>query len=106
MKYPLLTDERFVRIAAPVMVGLLFLVIWQLTVNITQIPPYILPGPLTILNALVENGPSLFKSLMMTMEVTFLAFFISIVLGVTASLLFIQSRWIEISFFPYAILMQ
>lgn len=106
MKLPLLKNERFVKIAAPAFVGLLFLILWQLTVDATHVPKYILPGPLAICQALIANGPSLFKSLMMTLDVTLLAFLIAILLGVAVSLLFIQSRWIEISFFPYAILLQ
>ena len=46
------------------------------------------------------------NALLMTLKVTFLAFAIAVMVGVAASLLFVQSKWIEISLFPYAVLMQ
>lgn len=106
MKAPLLHNERFVQVAAPVSVGLLFLLIWQVAVFAAGIPPYILPGPVAIAKAFVTDWGVLFHSLLMTLRVTVLAFAISVVLGTAASLLFVQSRWIEISLFPYAVLMQ
>jgi len=106
MKRPLLENERFVQIAAPVFVGALFLLLWELVVRANDIPHYILPGPSAIAKAFVEDSAILFQGLLMTLKVTFLAFAIAVVLGTAASLLFVQSRWIEVSLFPYAVLMQ
>ena len=82
------------------------LLMWQLTVVAFEVPKYIVPSPVDIGQSLVSDFNSLFNALMMTLKVTFLAFAISVVLGVAASLLFVQSKWIEISLFPYAVLMQ
>jgi len=106
LKFPLIRDERFLRIACPAGVGLLFLTIWQLSVMAAGTPAYILPSPIRIGFALWEYGPTLLWSLLMTLKVTFLAFGISVGLGVLISLLFVQSKWLEISLFPYAVLMQ
>lgn len=106
MKQPLLQNERFVQVAAPAGVGMLFLLLWQAAVVALDVPPYILPGPVAIAEVLVKDWSSLFGALLMTLKVTFLAFAISVVLGVAAALLFVQSKWIEISLFPYAVLMQ
>ena len=106
MKSPLLENERFVQIAAPVFVGVVFLLLWEAVVRATGTPVYILPGPLDIAKAFVEDWAVLFHSLLMTLKVTLMAFAISVVLGTAASLLFVQSRWIEVSLFPYAVLMQ
>lgn len=106
MKTPLLKNERFVQAAAPVAVGLLFLALWQMAVTGLEVPQYVLPGPLAIFSALIDNWESLLRALLITLQVTFLAFVISVLLGVACSLLFIQSKWIEMSLFPYAILMQ
>lgn len=106
MNLPLIKNERFVQVAAPVLVGLLFLLLWEITVIALDVPKYVLPGPIAIFESLIDNFPALLKALLVTLKVTFLAFIISVMLGVAASLLFIQSKWIEMSLFPYAILMQ
>ncbi|MCU5786941.1 ABC transporter permease [Alloalcanivorax marinus] len=106
MKSPLLENERFVQIAAPLFVGVVFLLLWEAVVRATGTPVYILPGPVDIGKAFVEDWRVLFHSLLMTLKVTLMAFAISVVLGTAASLLFVQSRWIEVSLFPYAVLMQ
>ncbi|WP_323750266.1 ABC transporter permease [Marinobacter sp.] len=106
MKTPLIQNERFVQIAAPLVVGVLVLLMWQLTVMAFEVPKYIVPSPVDIGQSLVSDFSSLFNALLMTLKVTFLAFAISVVVGVAASLLFVQSKWIEISLFPYAVLMQ
>ena len=106
MKTPLIQNERFVQVAAPLLVGVLVLLMWQLTVVAFEVPKYIVPSPVDIGQSLVSDFNSLLNALMMTLKVTFLAFAISVVLGVAASLLFVQSKWIEISLFPYAVLMQ
>ena len=71
-----------------------------------EVPVYIVPGPAAIAEVLVDEWSALFRALLMTLKITFLAFAISVLLGVAASLLFVQSKWIEISLFPYAVLMQ
>ncbi|MBB5321154.1 ABC transporter permease [Marinobacter oulmenensis] len=106
MKTPLIQNERFVQVAAPLLVGALVLLMWQLAVMALEVPVYIVPSPVDIAQSLVNDFQSLFNALMMTLKVTFLAFAIAVVLGVAASLLFVQSKWIEISLFPYAVLMQ
>ena len=106
MSHPLIQNERFVQIAAPVAVGVIFLIAWELAVMAFSMPRYILPGPAAIGQSLVADWSILFRALMMTLQVTLAAFAISVVLGVLASLLFVQSKWIEMSLFPYAVLMQ
>lgn len=106
MKVPLIQNDNFKRIAAPLSVGLLFLMLWELTVAALGIPPYVLPGPIAVFQALLTDWQPLLTALWMTLQVTFVAFGIAVLLGVAASLLFVQSKWIELSLFPYAILMQ
>lgn len=106
MSKPLIENERFVQIAAPVGVGLVFLVLWEFAVIALEMPQYILPGPIDIFGSLVSDWQPLLGALWVTLKVTFIAFAIAVTLGVLASLLFIQSKWIELSLFPYAVLMQ
>src|SRR5215813_3185442 len=53
------TAQRLARIAAPLIIGLIFLALWDAAVRIGDIPRYILPGPLLVAETLWRDGPSL-----------------------------------------------
>ncbi len=93
-------------ILAPVLVGVVFLVGWEVLVRITKLPPFLLPGPILVLQTLVKDWGELFPALLVTTQITIVAFLMAIVLGVAISVLFVQSKWIERSFFPYAVILQ
>ncbi|MBV8653415.1 MAG: ABC transporter permease [Alphaproteobacteria bacterium] len=93
-------------VAAPLAVGLLFLAAWEATVRIEEIPQYILPGPLVIAATLWTDGSSLLDSLLFTLRVTGAALAAAAIGGGALALLFARSRLLEISLFPYAIILQ
>jgi len=97
---------RLVRITAPAAMGLLALLGWELVVRVNEIPPYLLPGPLLVLETLWRDGWSLSGSLAVTLEITTAALVAAVVLGGALAVLFAQSRWLEISLFPYAVILQ
>jgi NitT/TauT family transport system permease protein len=97
---------RLWRIAAPFAVGAVLLAIWELTVRINGIPPYILPGPLAITESLWSDGPSLLGSLLVTLRVTLAALAGAAFLGGAIAVLFSLSRILEVSLFPYAVVLQ
>jgi len=98
--------NRVMRIAAPALVALVALAMWQGLVVAYDIPPYLVPSPLAVLRTLVTDRLLLLDSLGVTLGIALTALAISIVLGVFVALVFVQSRWIEMSLFPYAILLQ
>ncbi|HIK43969.1 MAG TPA: ABC transporter permease subunit, partial [Leptolyngbyaceae cyanobacterium M65_K2018_010] len=91
---------------APILVGLLMLTGWELAVRITNTPPYLLPGPLLILQTLIQDGPQLLPAWWMTMKIAVTALVAATLSGLLVAILFAQSKWIERSFFPYAVLLQ
>jgi NitT/TauT family transport system permease protein len=97
---------RLVEIAAPLAAGLLFLAGWEAVVRWQDIPPYILPSPLAVAEALWRDGPSLLGSLLVTLRITVAALAAAIVFGGALAILFAQSRLLEISLFPYAVILQ
>jgi NitT/TauT family transport system permease protein len=97
---------RFSRIASPLAVGAVLLVLWEAVVRAEGIPPYILPGPLAIAQSLWTDGPSLLGSLLVTLRVTLAALAAAAVLGGAIALLFSLSRVLELSLFPYAVILQ
>ena len=98
--------ERIGEIAAPLLAGVLFLAAWQAIVQWKGIPLYILPSPVAIAEALWHDGPSLLGSLLVTLRITAAALVAAIVLGGALAILFAQSRLLEISLFPYAVILQ
>ena len=99
-------NERALRIAAPIWVGLLFVLGWEVLVEVEQIPPYVLPGPFAVAETLWRDAPSLFGSLLVTLRITLAALAAAVILGGALAILFAQSRLLEISLFPYAVILQ
>ena len=91
---------------APVLVGILMLGAWELGVRISGIPPYLLPGPILVWQTLIKDWSELFPSLLITVQITVVAFIAAVVSGLLVAILFAQSKWIERSFFPYAVILQ
>jgi NitT/TauT family transport system permease protein len=75
-------------------------------VRINAIPAYILPGPLLVAETLWRDGPSLASSLAVTLEITLSALAAAVLLGGALAILFAQSRLLEVSLFPYAVILQ
>jgi NitT/TauT family transport system permease protein len=91
---------------APLLVGVVVLVVWHALVKAFDIPKYLVPSPAMVVDTLISDWGLLYTSLMITLKITFGAFFLAVVLGTVVAFLFVQSRWIEVSFFPYAVLLQ
>jgi NitT/TauT family transport system permease protein len=99
-------NQRALRLLAPVAVGALFLAAWQAVVRLDGIPPYILPAPSAIAASLWTDGPSLFGSLLVTLRITLAALAAAALVGGAIALLFARSRLLELSLFPYAVILQ
>jgi NitT/TauT family transport system permease protein len=94
------------RILAPLIVGAIILFAWEAAVRIEQVPPYILPGPILIAKTLWIDGPSLLGSLAVTLRITLAALAAAVILGGAIAVMFAQWRFLAISFFPYAVILQ
>lgn len=106
MKRPLIQDPRVQAALPPLLVGILVLSLWEAACRGFAIPNYLFPAPSVIAASLVQNGPDLLRGLWSTMRVTLIAFALSTVLGTLVAFLFVQSRFIERGFFPYAVMLQ
>jgi NitT/TauT family transport system permease protein len=93
-------------ILAPLALGIFGLVAWEMTVRWKGIPPYILPGPLLIGKTLVADWDTLSASLWITLRITFAALIAAVTLGVGLAIVFTQSKWLEKSLLPYAVVLQ
>jgi NitT/TauT family transport system permease protein len=94
------------KILAPVVIGLVVLGLWEFVVWKAEVPYYILPGPWRIFRTLIADWGTLSGSLWITLQITGLALLAAVLLGGLLSILFTQSKWLEFSLFPYAIILQ
>ena len=101
-----LINSRYARIVAPLLLGIAILGAWELACRLLGVPEYLVPAPSDIAHTLAADWELLVTSLMVTLKITFLAFALAVVLGVAAAFLFVQSRLMEVSLFPYAIILQ
>lgn len=92
--------------AMPWLVAALLMLIWQAWVTLADVPAYLVPAPSQIALKLVSDWPLLAPAWWTTVKVMALALGCAIVLGSLSAFVFVQSRWIEAAFFPYAVLLQ
>jgi NitT/TauT family transport system permease protein len=98
--------DRVLRIALPVAVLAIGLLLWEAVVRINNIPAYVLPGPGLILRTLVDDWALLFHSLLVTLATTVEGFLLAAFGGIALAVLFNQSRLLEYSLYPYAVILQ
>ena len=98
--------DRLWRFLAPAAVGALFLGVWESVVRAAGIPPYILPAPSAVALSLWTDGPSLLSSLLVTLRITLAALAAAALIGGAIALVFSRSRLLELSLFPYAVILQ
>jgi hypothetical protein len=103
---PLAQSETAMSIAAPLLVGLVMVAVWEIACRTFNVPVFLFPKPSDITLKLASEWPSLLKALGMTLRVALQAFAVAIVLGTLIAFAFVQSRAIEKSLFPYAVLLQ
>jgi len=94
------------RIVPPLLILIVGLAAWEIAVRVGEVPVYIVPGPIVIVQTLVRDWGTLYPSLVVTVLITLGALTAATVLGVAIAVLFAQSKWIEMSFFPYAVILQ
>ncbi|TFZ01031.1 ABC transporter permease [Ramlibacter rhizophilus] len=98
--------RRHDKVLYPLLVALVLLGLWQGAVTGFQLPAYLVPSPILMLQTLVTDWQMLGGALLFTLKITLLSFAVAIVAGVLVSFLFVQSRAIETALFPYAVLLQ
>ncbi len=110
MKGPLATriarPEALLRLAPPIFTLALGILTWHLVVAINGIPPYVLPGPALVARTLVTDWPVLSASLLVTLLTTLQGLALAAAGGIALAILFNQSRLVEYSLYPYAVILQ
>ncbi|MBP7000275.1 ABC transporter permease [Amaricoccus sp.] len=80
--------------------------LWEWWVWAYDIPHYLVPAPSRIAQTLWTDGPSLLVSAWFTVKLTVMALALAVIGGVTLGALFALSRPVEMSLFPFAVILQ
>jgi len=99
-------SARLVRVLLPIVVLAAGIAAWDIVVRVNDIPPYVLPGPGVVFNTLIADWSILSQSLLTTLWTTLQGFIAAAIGGIALALLFNQSKWLEYSLLPYAIILQ
>lgn len=94
------------RILAPLCVGLLLVALWEGGCRLNDVPVYLLPKPSDIAATLAKDGGALLAALLVTLRIALTAFLAATILGSLIAFVFVQSRVLELSLFPYVVLLQ
>ena len=79
---------------------------WEWLVWAYEIPHYLIPAPSLVAKTLWTDGPSLMGSAWFTVKLTFYSLSLAIIGGVMLGAVFALSRAVEMSLFPFAVILQ
>jgi len=99
-------SARTLRVGLPIVVFVLVVLCWDLLVRAFAIPPYVLPGPGLVLATLIADAGLLWRSLLVTLTLTFEGFLLAAVGGILLAIAFNQWRLVDYSLYPYAVILQ
>jgi NitT/TauT family transport system permease protein len=85
---------------APTLFGLLALAIWELVVRLFDVPTYLVPGPIAIVSAFLQDPYGLLLSLASTLSVTLA------VMGGAMAIAMSASRLAQAAIQPWAVILQ
>ena len=91
---------------APALFGFFALALWEAAVRFSQVPVYVLPGPIAIVGAFAADPLGLLQALASTLFVTFAALLVAAVLGAAMAVAMASSRLAQAAIQPWAVALQ
>lgn len=92
--------------ALPLLVFVAILVLWAAVVGLFKIPAYLLPGPVDVIERLVQDAGNLWTHTQSTLIVIVVGLVLSIVIGVPLGLVIALSRTAKQLLYPQVIILQ
>ena len=92
-------------IIPPILVLIIFLLVWTLGASLYNMP-FLLPNPLEVAQAFVTDFDMVIGGLWITFQEALYGYLLAIFIGITSAAIMSQSKILERSFYPYAILLQ
>ncbi|MBW0002921.1 MAG: ABC transporter permease [Hyphomicrobiales bacterium] len=97
---------RLVGVVLPILVFAIAIGLWELIVRVNGIEPFILPAPSLVISTLIKDWGTLSLSLLVTLRTMAIALLLATLGGVGIAVIFAQSRLIERSLYPFAVILQ
>jgi NitT/TauT family transport system permease protein len=82
------------------------IMVWHYYVLWAEVPKFILPSPIAVMDALLNDAGSLLSSALVTLKITLYALAGAALSGVFLALLFSLSRTFEMTVYPFAVVLQ
>ena len=99
--------RRRVRTATPPLIAFVVLIsAWHLAVTAFNIPHYLVPAPAAVVAAAMTRAADLWIAITTTFLAALVGLSLSVVVGVSAALVMSQSKVLERTFYPYAVILQ
>ena len=93
------------KVLPPILVLIVFLFTWSLGASLYNMP-FLLPNPLEVARAFVTDFDMIVGGLWITFQEALYGYLLAISIGITSAAVMSQSKILERSFYPYAILLQ
>jgi NitT/TauT family transport system permease protein len=107
-KTPRVSRRAFVRkfVLPPMVAAILGLLLWQLAIVVFTPPPYLLPGPIDVWQAIIAGIAPLLPATLVTIQEAAIGFVLAALAGFAAAL--VMARWnvAERGLYPYLVLLQ
>ena len=97
---------RTLRLLAPAAAFCVFLVAWKGATTLFEIKPFILPPPEAVVTSFANDGPYLLRQLAHTVQMAVMGYVLAAFIGILVAIVFSQSKLLEYSLYPYAVLLQ
>ena len=89
----------------PILVLVIFLIVWSIAAHLYNMA-FLLPNPLEVAQAFVADIDMVIGGLWITFQEALYGYLLAISIGITFAAIMSQSKLLERSFYPYAILLQ
>ena len=93
------------KVLPPILVLIVFLFTWSLGASLYNMP-FLLPNPFEVAQAFVSDFDLIVGGLWITFQEALYGYLLAISIGITSAAVMSQSKILERSFYPYAILLQ
>jgi NitT/TauT family transport system permease protein len=86
--------------------GIVFFLVWELLIQLLEVPRYILPAPSAIFRQFIRNFPLIWQYTLVTGGETFVGFGIACILGIPLSMVVAFSKFLSRTFYPAAVALE
>jgi NitT/TauT family transport system permease protein len=97
---------RLRSVLPPIGAFILGIAVWELAITLFDIPSYMLPSPLTLLQTLWDERDSIWQPTWVTVKESYLAFLVATAAGIAIALAMARWNIAERGFYPYLIVLQ